>query len=134
MTPTSVKFSNEIGAVLIGVESSPPDVVPRNTLYVTPCVVLEPQLTSTECWPEPLSETVSGEFVALLATVMLAPVTAIPWIGSNVTVSVTDWPGVRTVPLEIPETLKPAPAVITLDMVTSEFPLFVIDVVCDALV
>jgi hypothetical protein len=81
--------------------------------------------------PVPLSAIIAGEFVALLATVTLAPLTAPAVLGANVTVSVPDWPGVRTVPFETPLALNPAPATVTPEIVTFEFPVFVNDVVSE---
>jgi hypothetical protein len=69
-----------------------------------------------------------GEFVALLAIVTLAPLTAPADVGANVTVKLADCPGVNVMPLETPLALNPAPFVVTLEMVMFEFPLFVIDV------
>jgi len=72
----------------------------------------------------PVSVMVVGEPAALLATCTLAPVTAPPVIGANVTVSVADCPGVRIVPFETPLALNSALAV-TPETVMLEFPLFV---------
>jgi hypothetical protein len=54
--------------------------------------------------PLPLSETVEGEFVALLATVTL-PVALPDAVGANVTASVALCPGAITCPVETPLTL-----------------------------
>jgi hypothetical protein len=67
---------------------------------------------------------VSGEFVALLATETL-PVALPAADGSNVAVKVAVCPGVRIVPEETPEALKPAPETVTLEIVTLEFPALV---------
>jgi hypothetical protein len=77
----------------------------------------------------PLSAIVAGEFVALLATLTLAPLTAPAAVGAKVTVSVADWPDVRIVPLETPLVLNPAPVTVTPEMVTFEFPVLVNEVV-----
>jgi hypothetical protein len=69
-----------------------------------------------------------GEFVALLAILTLAPLTAPPEVGANVTVKVAACPGVSIMPLETPLALNPAPLVVTLEIVMFEFPLFVTDV------
>jgi hypothetical protein len=114
-----------MGAVLIGVVPSPPEVLPRSRLYVTPLVVLAFQLSSTECVPVPERLMVVGEPVALLATLTFAPVTAPPFVGENVTVRVTDCPGIRTVPFDTPLTENPAPVVATAEIVMFELPLFV---------
>ena len=129
MTFPSVYVSEPTDEVLIGVVPSPPDVVPRNTLYVTPPVGLAFQVNTTECVPVPDKVTVDGELVALLAIVTLAPLTAPPDVGANVTVSGTDCPGVRTVPFRIPLALNPVPVTVTLEIVTFAFPLLVTEVV-----
>ncbi len=67
---------------------------------------------------------VAGELVALLAMLML-PLTAPADPGANVTVTVTDWFGVRISFAVTPLALKPAPVTPTLEIVTLEFPLFV---------
>jgi hypothetical protein len=71
----------------------------------------------------PDKETVAGEFVALLPMETL-PVMLPAAAGVNAISSATDWLGVRIVPAVIPLVLNPAPVTATLDMVTSEFPLF----------
>jgi hypothetical protein len=81
--------------------------------------------------PVPETLTVVGEFVALLVTLTLAPVTAPAVVGSNVTVSVAVCPGVRIVPLVTPLALNPAPVVVSPEIVTLEFPVFVSVEVCD---
>lgn len=126
----SVYVSEPIEPALIGVVPSPPEVVPRNTLYVTPPVGLAFQLNTTECVPVPDKVTVDGEFVALLAIVTLAPVIAPPDVGANVTVSGTDCPGPSTVPFAIPLAVNPVPVTVTLEIVTFAFPLLVTEVVC----
>ena len=77
------------------------------------------------CVPVPESAIVVGELVALLATVTCAPVTLPPLVGANVTVSVAVCCGIKTVPAETPLVLKPAPVVLTEEIVTFELPLFV---------
>jgi hypothetical protein len=66
----------------------------------------------------------SGEFVALLATETL-PVTLPAPDGAKVAVKLAVCPGARISPEETPEALKPAPATVTLEIVTLEFPAFV---------
>jgi hypothetical protein len=95
--------------------------------------VLAVHSSATECVPVPDKLIVVGEFVALLAMVMLAPLTTPGVVGANVTVRVADCPGVSTVPLEMPLALNPAPTTVTLEIVMLEFPLLVIDVVDEAL-
>ena len=70
-------------------------------------------------------------FVALLATLTLAPVTAPAVVGSNVTVSVAVWPGVRIIPFVTPLALNPAPVVATPEIVTLALPVFVSVEVCE---
>jgi len=72
----------------------------------------------------PENEIVSGEFEALLVIVTL-PVTLPEAAGANITFIVTDAPGLRMSPVEIPFTLKPAPEIVTLEMETLEPPVFV---------
>lgn len=117
-----------IGAVFIGVVPSPPDELPRNTLYVTPPVGLALHVNTTECIPVPDRLIVSGEFGALLAMPTL-PLLAPPDVGANVTVSVADCPGVRIVPFTMPLALKPTPTMVTPEIVTLAFPLLVTEVV-----
>lgn len=92
---------------------------------MTPDVVLAAQDKLTTCVPVPESEMVVGEPVALLATFTCAPLTGPPLVGPNVTVSVVVCCGISTVPAETPLVLKPAPVVLTEEMVTFELPLFV---------
>ncbi len=87
------------------------------------------QLRDTECLtaaaiPVPVSATLPGEFVALLATVML-PVSLPATTGANCAVTVTDWPGV-SVTEDVEEVmLKPVPDAVTEEMRTLEVPVFV---------
>ncbi len=67
---------------------------------------------------------VLGEFVALLVTVTL-PVTLPVADGVNVTFKVAVWPDVRICPEETPAAVNPAPAMLTPETVTDEFPAFV---------
>jgi hypothetical protein len=53
----------------------------------------------------------------------LAPFTAPPVVGANVTVKTADWPADRIVPFEIPLALNPVPITVTPEIVTLEFPL-----------
>src|ERR1700683_1705934 len=62
---------------------------------------------------------------------MLAPVTAPAVVGSNVTVSVAVWPGVRIVPFVTPLALNPAPVAVSPDIVTLALPVFVSVEVCE---
>jgi len=67
---------------------------------------------------------VAGELVALLVTVALPgrlPADA----GVKVTFRVAVWPGVKICPVEIPAAVYPAPEILTLDIVTLEFPALV---------
>jgi len=82
--------------------------------------------------PEPLSVAMLGEFVALLSTETL-PSTLPAAVGTNETLSVADWPGVRVVLALTPLVLKPAPEVVTPEIVTFEFPVFVTVTFCELL-
>lgn len=88
---------------------------------------LASQVSATECvdaeTPVPVSETVVGEPVALLAIDTL-PLTVPAVEGANVTVRTAVWFGVRIKPEVTPLALNPAPVKVTLEIVTFEFPLF----------
>ena len=90
--------------------------------------MLGAQFNVAECetgWtPVPERVIVAGELVALLATVAL-PVTPIAAAGVNVTLSVALCPGARICPVETPLAVNPAPAMLTLETVTFEFPALV---------
>jgi hypothetical protein len=62
----------------------------------------------------------------LLVIVTPAPETVPSVVGSNVTVSVAVWFGCKVKPLEMPLALNPAPTTDTPEIVTFEFPVFVI--------
>src|SRR5258707_437955 len=64
---------------------------------------------------------VVGELLALLVTVAL-PVTLPVTAGAKVAFNVAVCPGVRICPVDTPLTLKPAPEMLTLEMVTLELP------------
>src|ERR1700730_2692633 len=86
--------------------------------------VLAVQVKVAECAatrPVPDNEIVSVEFNALLVMLTL-PVTLPEAAGANITFMVTDAPGFRMSPIEIPFTLKPAPETVTLEMLTLEPP------------
>jgi len=74
--------------------------------------------------PAPDNATVAGEFVALLVMVKV-PLYACTAVGSNETVTVAVWLGVKMVPFDTPEALNPVPDADTVEIVTFEFPLFV---------
>ncbi len=114
----------EIGDGFNGVVLSPPGEVPRNTLYITPFVGLASQVSAAQCVPVPDKLIVMGEFVASLVMVTLAPFTAPPVVGANVTFSFSVCPVPTTVPFDIPLALNPAPVTVTAEIVISEFPLF----------
>ena len=76
------------------------------------------------CTPLPERVTVAGEFVALLLAVTL-PVMLPVAEGAKLTLKVAFCPGVRTVPVETPLTLKPAPDTLTPEIATLELPEFV---------
>lgn len=83
--------------------------------------------------PVPESVTTAGELAALLAMLTCAPVTAPGVVGAKVTVNVAVWPGVSVVLFATPLDVKPAPVVVTLEIVMLEFPLFVSVVVNELL-
>jgi hypothetical protein len=114
-----------IGEEFIADAPSPPDEVPLYTLYVTPLVGLAFQLSATEWEPVPVKPIDTGEVVALLAKLTLAPLTAPPTVGANVTVSVADCPAANTVPFVTPAPLNPVPATETVEIVKLAFPVFV---------
>ncbi len=70
--------------------------------------------------------------LALLVITML-PLTLPEDAGANVTFSKADWPGIKTVPADTPEALKPAPAIMTLEIVTAPVPELVSVATCAAL-
>lgn len=74
--------------------------------------------------PVPDTDSVAGEFVALLAMLTL-PLTAPALFGENSTVTVADWFGVNTSPEVRPLALMPVTDEPTLAMVTLAFPLLV---------
>ena len=88
---------------------------------------LASHVSATECddaeTPVPVSDTIVGEPVALLAIDTL-PFTVPAVAGANVTVRTAVWFGVRIKPEVTPLALNPAPVTVTLEIVTFEFPLF----------
>jgi len=74
--------------------------------------------------PVPARDMTVGEFVALLVTDAL-PVTLPVAAGANITFRVAVFAGARTVPADTPLGLKPAPELLTFEIVTSELPEFV---------
>ena len=74
--------------------------------------------------PDPDSDMLVGEFVALLVIVTL-PVTLPAAVGAKVTVRATDSPAVSVSVGVTPPVLKPAPDTVTCEIVTLEFPVFV---------
>jgi len=71
--------------------------------------------------PVPVNEIVAGEFVALLATVTL-PVTPRMAAGANIMLRLAVAPGATICPPDIPLAVNPAPDIVTLEIVTLEFP------------
>jgi hypothetical protein len=59
----------------------------------------------------------------------MLPVTLPLAAGANVTLRAADCPGVRIIPVAIPAALKPAPEMLTLEMVTLAVPALVKDTV-----
>src|SRR5215467_580167 len=74
--------------------------------------------------PTPLRAIVAGEFVASLVTDTL-PVTLLAIVGAKATFKVAVWPTLRICPEDTPLALKPAPEMLTLEIVTLELPEFV---------
>ena len=75
--------------------------------------------------PDPDTEMMAGELVAVLAMVIIParfPVAA----GAKVTSNVAFCPGARIIPAETPCVVKPATELLTVEMDTLEFPAFVI--------
>jgi len=97
-------------------------------LYPSTADVLGVQDSVAECelvWtPDPESEMIAGELVALLATVTL-PVAPTAAAGVNVTLSAAVCPGVRICPIETPPAVNPAPEMLIFETVTLEFPVLV---------
>jgi hypothetical protein len=98
-------------------------------LYPATVDVLAAQLKVAECetaagTPVPDRVIVAGELVALLATVTLPGTLVVP-DGVKVTFRVAVCPGVRICPVDTPLAANPAPAMVTFDTVTFEFPAFV---------
>jgi hypothetical protein len=95
--------------------------------------VLAVQLSDTEyvvgATPVPDSAITSGEFAALLVTVML-PVALPPDAGSNVALSAALCPLDRISPDGTPLAPNPAPATITFEIVTLALPEFVSATLC----
>jgi hypothetical protein len=75
----------------------------------------------TVCKPLPVRDTAVGELVALLVMVTL-PVTPVVVEGVNVTLSDALCPGARICPVDTPLAPNPAPAMLTLEMVTLAVP------------
>ena len=98
-------------------------------MYPFTAGVLAAQVSVTECatgWtPVPDRETVVGELVALLVIVAV-PVRIPVAAGVKVTFSIAVCPGVKICPVETPLAVYPAPEILTLEMVTFDFPALVI--------
>jgi len=105
----------------------PPLALERYMLYPDTAELLAVQASMTECETVcvavPEMAIVAGEFVALLAMVTL-PVRFPEAVGENVTSSVALCPGVRIKPAETPLADKAGLVSVTLEMVTSAFPVF----------
>ena len=75
--------------------------------------------------PVALKDMDADEFVALL--LMLIPPVAVPTdAGANVTMTVVVVPTFRMSPFEIPDSVKPAPEIVTLVKVTDAAPVLLI--------
>jgi len=86
--------------------------------------MLEGFAVRAACVPFPASEMTSGEFVAVESIVML-PETLPLAVGANPTVKDAVDPAAMVCPALIPVALKPAPAAVTLLIVSVAFPKFV---------
>ena len=88
---------------------------------------LAPQFKATECdvllTPMPATETLFGEFVALLA-IVTNPLTPPVVFGAKTTPNSAVWPAAIVVPLTPLLTLNPVPVVLICATVTLEFPVF----------
>src|ERR1700674_3678688 len=86
--------------------------------------VLAVQAKVAECdWtPVPVRGMIAGELVASLAMVTLAPGTLPIAAGAKVTFRVAFCPGGMTCPVDTPLALKPAPEMLTFEMVTLALP------------
>ncbi len=91
--------------------------------------MLAVQVNVAECelalTPDPDSEMMAGELVALLAMVTI-PARFPAAAGAKATSNVASCPGARIIPVETPRVVNPAPELLTLEMDTLEFPALVI--------
>ena len=87
----------------------------------------------TAAVPEPESEIVVGEFVALLFTTTL-PETLPVVVGAKATANDVAWPGERVRGSARLDTVKPLPVTLSEESETPEFPVLVSVTVCVALV
>lgn len=83
------------------------------------------RVTAGAAVPVPVSDTVVGEFEALLVMVTLEPVTPPVAAGAKVTLKANVCPGVTICPVEMPDALNPAPLILTAEIVTLADPAFV---------
>lgn len=90
-------------------------------------------IDSPACAPIPVIAIFSGEFAALLTTV-IDPVTLPPVVGANDTFSGTRSAGLRVPGTSTPLVVRPAPSTVMDEIVTPEFPKFVNTICCSALV
>jgi len=100
------------------------ETVPGVSVFPTLFRLGETHVLKFDCTPVPVIEIVAGELVALLATVT-PPVTLPVEVGAKVTFKAAVCPGARTVAEDTLLALKPAPVVLTLEMVRFELPEFV---------
>jgi hypothetical protein len=75
--------------------------------------------------PDPDTEMMAGELVAVLAVVMI-PARFPAAAGANVTSNIAFCPGARIIPAETPCIVKPATELLNAEMDTLEFPALVI--------
>jgi len=104
-------------------------------LTVNACDLVSPSITlpklkllgtieSPGCAPVPVTAICSGEFAALLTTV-IDPVTNAAVVGANVTFNVALSAGFSVPGTSIPLAVTPAPVTAIAEMATAEFPAFV---------
>lgn len=105
-------------------------VCPSTTL---PKLKLLGDIDSPGCAPVPVTAILSGEFAALLTTV-IDPVRLPAAVGANDTFSVALSAGLRVPGISIPLAVRPAPVSVMDEIVTAEFPAFVNAICCSVVV
>jgi hypothetical protein len=92
----------------------------------------KPTVCCVAATPVPDTLIVAGEFVALL-TIETEPLAAPAAVGAKITVTVTDWFGVKVSPDVTPLAVKLALLTFTAEIVTLELPVLVSDTLCELL-